>query len=183
MTEFLSIFITWQFLVLCVGIAAITFVIRTTIEFFILNNPRMPGNSQSKFWREFFLVILPIVLGFLFAIFGNSFPYPEPILDPYSKFLFGSAAGLLSPTLYRVIKALFWKTAGGEPIMPQPPFPYNPQPPYGPQPPYNPQPPYGPQPYQPIPYPDPNHANIFPSNSNDDLRIDEPLKISRNTKI
>jgi len=150
MTEFLSIFLTWQFLVLCVGIAAITFVIRTIIEYFILNNPRMPGNSQSRFWRDLALVILPIGLGILFAVFGKSFPYPEAISEPYSKFLFSSSAGLLSPTLYRVIKALFWKPTGID---------YNPIP----YPVYNPQI----NPVYPVnPTPNPFPINPFPNNSN-----------------
>jgi len=111
MNELLSIFFTWQFLLLSVGISAITFVIRTGIEYFILDNPKMPGNSKSNFWRNFVLVILPIGLGFVFAKIGVSFPYPDAIHDPYSKFLFSSSAGLLSPTLYRVIKAMLWNSA------------------------------------------------------------------------
>lgn len=120
MNEFLSIFITWQFLVLCIGIAAVTFVIRTIIEFAILDNPHMPGNRASKFWREVVLVILPIVLGVVFAAVGKSFPYPAVISEAYSKFLFSASAGLLSPTLYRVIRALLWKNTTGE--QPMPPF-------------------------------------------------------------
>jgi hypothetical protein len=109
MNEFLAVFLTWQFLVLCVGIAAITFVIRTLVEYFILNNPKMPGNSSSRFWRDVALVILPILLGIVFPLIGRDFPYPLAIVDSSSKFLFSSSAGLLSPTLYRVIKALLWK--------------------------------------------------------------------------
>lgn len=111
--EFLSIFITWQFVLLCMSISAVTFFIRTIIEFTILDNPKMPGNSRSKFWRDCFLVLLPIVLGFLFPILGKTFPYPNQIVEPYSKFLFTSAAGLISPTLYRVIKALLWQNIPG----------------------------------------------------------------------
>lgn len=135
MNELLSIFITWQFLVLCIGIAAITFVFRTTIEYFILNNPRMPGNSKSRFWRDFVLVIFPIVVGVLFAFVGKSFPYPQAIYEPYARVLFTASAGLLSPTAYRVIKALLWRNAGGQdppnpspygPFFPSNPFPQNP---------------------------------------------------------
>lgn len=114
MNDVLSIFITWQFLVLCIGITAITAVIRTVVEYTILNNPKMPGNSNSKFWRDFFLVLLPIGLGVGFTWVGKTFPYPSVIVEPYSRFLFTSSAGLLSPTLYRVIKAMFWKTAGND---------------------------------------------------------------------
>lgn len=120
MNEFLSIFITWQFLVLCIGIAAITFVLRTIIEFAVLDNPHMPGSRASSFWRDVVLVILPIILGMIFAVVGKSFPYPEVLSESYSKFLFSASAGLLSPTLYRVIRALLWKNTTGE--QPMPPF-------------------------------------------------------------
>lgn len=129
MNEFLSIFITWQFLVLCVGITAITFIFKTIIEYSILNNPNMPGNSRSRFWRDLVLPLLPIILGVLFAIFAKSFPYPAVMTEIYSKFLFGISAGLLSPTLYRVIRAMLWKNVGNNdtPIspFPQPVFPTN----------------------------------------------------------
>jgi hypothetical protein len=129
MNEFLSIFLNWQFLVLCGGIAAVTFVIRTTVEFAILDNPHMPGSRESRFWREFVLVILPIVLGFIFPVIARSFTYPDVIHDIYSKFLFSASAGLLSPTLYRVIKALMWKNVGDtQPLAPLPPLPVLPVP-------------------------------------------------------
>jgi hypothetical protein len=130
MIEFLSIFATWQFLVLCLGIAAVTFVFRTTIEYAILNNPSMPGNSHSRFWRDFILVIFPVILGVVFAFTGKSFPYPEAIYEPYSRLLFSASAGLLSPTAYRVIKALFWRHAGQEPQVQNPYGPVFPQNPF-----------------------------------------------------
>lgn len=121
MDTLISIFVTWQFVILTIGIAAMTMLFRTFIEYFWLDNPRLPGNSKSKIWREGVLTTFPIFMGILFAIFGKSFPYPEAINEPYSRFLFGSSAGLLSPTLYRVLKAFLWKNAGIDPS--SPPFP------------------------------------------------------------
>lgn len=109
MDAVLSIFVTWQFLVLCIGITAITFIFRTTIEYFILNNPKMPGSSGSRFWTDLALPLFPIIVGMIFVFIAKSFPYPSVMTEEYSKFLFSISAGLLSPTLYRVIKALLWK--------------------------------------------------------------------------
>lgn len=109
MNELLSIFATWQFILLCTGISAFCFFVRTIIESMILNNPNMPGNSKSKFWRDVFLVLLPVVCGFVFPLFAKTFIYPVALTDIYSKFLFSSSAGLIAPTAYRVIKALLWK--------------------------------------------------------------------------
>ena len=144
MNEFLAIFITWQFLVLCLGIAAVTFIVRTIVEFAILNNPRMPGNSSSRLWRDVILVILPILLGILFFFVGKSFAYPTAITESYGKFLFSAVAGLLSPTLYRVIKAMLWNQANINPT----PSPYTPNFPPNPS---------------PFPlFPPTNDPNIFP---------------------
>lgn len=121
MNEFLSIFLTWQFVLLALGISAITYVIRTIIEYCVLNNPKMPGNSASRFWRDFVLVLLPVALGMIFPLVGKSFPYPQIIHEAYSRFLFGSTAGLLSPILYRVIKAMLWRNASSN--QPPPYFP------------------------------------------------------------
>lgn len=107
----LSLFLTWQFIALCVGITAVTFIFRTVVEYLVLNNPKLPGNSASRFWRDLALPLFPVLLGILFAISAKSFPYPGVINEFYSKFLFGISAGLFSPTLYRVIKAFLWKNA------------------------------------------------------------------------
>lgn len=122
MNELLSIFLTWQFLLLCIGFAALTFLVRVVIEFSVLNNPKLPGNSQSKVWREGFLVLFPVILGFVFPWVGKSFSYPIVLVDPYSKFMFSASAGLLSPIAYRVIKAALWKTVdSGQSSDPTPP--------------------------------------------------------------
>lgn len=117
--DFLAIFISWQFLLLCVSIAAVTFIIRTLTEYLVLDNPKLPGNSKAKAWRDGALVLLPVFLGILFPFVAKTFTYPEVLVEPYSKFLFCLAAGLLSPTLYRVIKAQLWKNAGVDPNPPQ----------------------------------------------------------------
>ena len=44
----LSTFTSWQFMFLTLGIAAITFVLRKLIEYFILENPNLPGDKKSK---------------------------------------------------------------------------------------------------------------------------------------
>lgn len=109
MNELLSIYLNWQFIVLCVGISAICFIVRTIVEYAILNNPNLPGDSKNKFWRDVFLVLFPVLCGMAFPFIAKTFPYPAVVTETYSKFLFSASAGLLSPTAYRVIKALLWK--------------------------------------------------------------------------
>lgn len=107
MDELLRIFISWQFIVLCLGIASITFVIRKIFEFIILSNPQLPGSKNSALWRSLILPILPIIIGGIAAFFANTYPYPEGLgASEFGRVCFGLAAGALSTTLYRVILEL-----------------------------------------------------------------------------
>lgn len=115
MSDLIAMFINFQFMLLCLGIAAITFVARTTIEYFVLKNPKLPGDVNSRFWRELFLPIFPVLLGVVFPFVGTSFMYPVTVVAESSKIMFGLVAGLFSPTLYRVIKGLLNKQVGDPP--------------------------------------------------------------------
>lgn len=110
-TVFLAIF-SWQFLIFCLGIAAITFVIRKLVEYFVLNNPSMPGNSSSKVWKELLLPIGPVVGGALFGLIATKYPYPTGISSISARVMFGLVAGLLSGLVYRIIKAMANKNEG-----------------------------------------------------------------------
>lgn len=106
MDNLLQTLLTWQFILFSLGIAAITEVIRRGIEFFILDNPKMPGTRASKFWREFLLPIAPYVNGILIAFFATKFPYPEGIDSVSAREFFGLVAGAFSGLTYRVITGL-----------------------------------------------------------------------------
>lgn len=107
MDELLRIFLSWQFIVLTLGIASITFVIRKIMEFIILNNPSLPGNKNSIFWRSLALPILPIIIGGIATFFSTGYPYPELLgTSEFGRVCFGLGAGALSTTLYRVILEL-----------------------------------------------------------------------------
>lgn len=111
MSAFLSIFCTWQFILLCFGISAVCFVVRTLVEYFWLDNPNLIGNKNSRFW-ETFLLLFPVFLGFVFPLFAKGFVFPDQIKDVYSRFLFSASSGLAAPTIYRVIRAMLWVQAG-----------------------------------------------------------------------
>lgn len=107
MDELLRIFLSWQFIVLTLGIASITFVIRKILEFVIINNPKLPGNKNSILWRSVILPVLPIIIGGIATFLSKSYPYPELLgASEFGRVCFGLAAGALSTTLYRVILEL-----------------------------------------------------------------------------
>lgn len=106
---FYAIF-SWQFLLFCLGIAAVTFVIRKLVEYFVLDNPKMPGNKASKLWRELLLPIGPVCGGALLGLVAGKYPYPEGIHSVSGRVIFGLVAGLLSGLVYRVISGMLKKT-------------------------------------------------------------------------
>lgn len=104
MDEILRIFLTWQFMIFCLGLAAITFVIRKIFEFAVLNNPRMPGSKNSLIWRALLLPIAPVVNGALAGFLAKNYPYPEGLgASTYGRISFGLVAGLFSGLVYRVV--------------------------------------------------------------------------------
>ncbi len=102
----LEALLSWQFLLFCLGIAAITFVIRKIVEFTILDNPKMPGSKFSKFWRELLLPVGPVFTGSIIAFFAKQYPYPQGISSASGRLLFGLVAGFLSGLVYRVITGM-----------------------------------------------------------------------------
>ncbi len=106
MDNILNNLLTVQFIIFCLSLSAITFVIRKLVEFYVLDNPKMPGSKTSKFWTSLFLPIAPIVNGALFGAYMTQFPYPDGITSFGSRVLFGLMAGLVSAHVYRVIKGL-----------------------------------------------------------------------------
>ena len=108
MNSMLEIFANWNFVLLCVAISCCVFVMRKLIDFWVLDNPRIPLNKQSRVWRELVLPFLPIAISIAFASSpaSNSFPYPEVLTTWAGKFLFIVSSGLLSPLVYRVITGL-----------------------------------------------------------------------------
>lgn len=104
--------ISWQFILFCLGIAAITFVFKKGVEFFVLDNPKMPGTRTSKFWRDLILPIFPIVSGSLVGLFAPQYPFPEYLHATSGRVIFGLVAGMLSSTIYRMMTAFLKSKLG-----------------------------------------------------------------------
>lgn len=95
------------FLIFCLAIASITYVFRTIIEFFILDNPKVPLDKRSRFWTEVFLPILPIIIGVVISYFGNKIPLLLDLTDnAQGRIAYGLTGGALSTVIFRMIKSL-----------------------------------------------------------------------------
>lgn len=99
--------VSWQFVLFCLGVAAVTFILRKCIEFFVLDNPKMPGTRSSKFWTELVLPTFPVVFGCLTGLLATQYPYPETLQSAGGRMTFGLVAGLFSGLIYRVAKSFF----------------------------------------------------------------------------
>lgn len=116
--------LSWQFILFALSIAALTFVVRSVVEY-CLDNPKIPTGSvtkQSKLWTELLLPILPVVSGAVIGFFATAYPFPDGLTTSSGRVAFGLVAGLLSGLLYRVIKGtLISKISGTTPTNPEDP--------------------------------------------------------------
>lgn len=106
MDNVLQALLNWQFVFFALAIAAMTFVVKTVIEFAI-DNPNIPTgnmNKESRFWREVFLPISPVLIGAIAGFCVQVYPFPEGIESASARVMFGMVAGLLSGLLFRIIK-------------------------------------------------------------------------------
>lgn len=100
MPDLLSLIISSQMVILSLSIAAVTLIIRKLVEFKV--------DKNSHFYSAVVLPILPILLGMILA------PLTGLVPDLVVKHLgavvvFGSIAGMLSGTVYRVVNAALKK--------------------------------------------------------------------------
>lgn len=96
----LSTLFSLQFLIFCLGLAAVIFVVRRFVEYFV------KAGSLLKLWHELILPVFPVMLGGFTGLLATMYPYPEGIQSLSGRVLFGLVAGLLSGLVYRVIKSL-----------------------------------------------------------------------------
>ncbi len=103
---------SWQFALFCLGIAGVTFVVRKLVEFFVLDNPKMPGTRTSKFWRDLVLPVFPILFGGLMGGLLHKYPFPDSLPSVSSKIIFGIVAGLFSAQVYRLMNSFLKSKLG-----------------------------------------------------------------------
>lgn len=107
MDQLLGFLFSFSFMIFCLGIAGISFVIRRMVEFLILDHPKVPTDRKNSWWRELILPILPVVIGGVLAFLAPEYPYPEALgVAVLGRVFFGVVAGLFSGLVYRVIIGL-----------------------------------------------------------------------------
>lgn len=100
----LSQFITWQmlfsFVLLSLGIYAMTLVIRTIVEVLWVNA------KNNRYWREIFLPLGGIANGIILGALLSVFPLPELLSNHLSnRMIYGAVCGLFASFLYNRAKS------------------------------------------------------------------------------
>lgn len=92
-----SSFFSASFLFYCFAIFAITFIVRTIVEYFI------HSAKTSNVWNNLLLPLLPLLMGGISGIFAKM--YPDPLgTSIFARETFGLTAGLLSGLVYKMLK-------------------------------------------------------------------------------
>lgn len=101
MDQLLLTFLTWQFLLFCIGLSAIVEVVRRFVEYF------EKDVKDLQLWNKLILPVAPVFLGVGFSALIEAYPYPDGIgVSVGARIMFGLTAGLLSGFIYRSIKAV-----------------------------------------------------------------------------
>jgi len=92
---------TWalNFILFCLGINAITYMLRIIVEYFI--------SSDNKLWNKMLLPLSPVIFGGLIAFFAKSYQYFDGNMGNTARIFFGFSAGMFSGLAYQVINGVF----------------------------------------------------------------------------
>ena len=101
-----SAFLSWNFILYCLGVSTITYVVRTITEYFAQKFKFMATFIASPFWTELFLPLMPLINGGVIAYFATGYPYPYGISALSGRIVFGVVGGMLSGLIFRVLKGL-----------------------------------------------------------------------------
>lgn len=101
----ISIFLGWQFVLFCLGIATLTFIVRKIVEYF-LDKPSVPMEKGSKLWTELLLPVGPVITGAILGYLFKGYPFPEGISSDSARMFFGLVAGMFSGLVYRIINGM-----------------------------------------------------------------------------
>lgn len=99
MDPILQTLLSWQFIIFGMAVAAIVFVIRKVVEYFL-------PSKDTKLWNDLLLPIIPVFLGVVLGWVFKTFPYPDGLTTTGDRIVFGLVAGLLSTLMYRVMRSL-----------------------------------------------------------------------------
>jgi len=96
--------LSWNFLLLCLTIAAINFSLRKITDYCMVQFNLV--NKFAKFYNDVFLPLSPILTGLLFCGVATKYPYSSDIVSLSGRLSMGLTAGSFSSIIYRVIRSM-----------------------------------------------------------------------------
>lgn len=111
MDTILQALLSWQFVLFCLAVSAIVFVVRKVAEYAMANISW--AAKESKLWTDLILPILPIVVGLAYAFLAKKYPYPDGISAESARITFGLVAGSLASLVYRAVKSVIVSKLNG----------------------------------------------------------------------
>lgn len=107
MDQALSFFFTWNVILFCLLLAAVTFAVRRIAE------SVWPVLTGLRSWRDAALPSFPIALGAVIAVVASKYPYPPGISSVSGRVFFGGVCGFVSAWVYKLVRVGFVAKAGG----------------------------------------------------------------------
>lgn len=103
MDNALQALLSWQFVLFCIAVSAVTFVVRNIVDYVLQKYNIQP--QDSHLWSNLILPILPVFLGTIGALIATQYPYPLEITSASGRLAFGLCAGLSAGLVWRWIKS------------------------------------------------------------------------------
>jgi hypothetical protein len=101
-------FVSWQTVLFCLGIAILTYGVRTVVE------NVWKGAASNAIWNHVFVRLGPIGTGSGLALVSKSFPWPSEIVgSPLAMAFYGAACGVASAYVYAAFRAWLGAAAQG----------------------------------------------------------------------
>lgn len=102
-----SAFVNWQTVLFCLGIAILTYVVRTIVE------AVWKGADKNDVWNEVGVRLGPIGTGVGLVFASKTFPWPTQIVgSSLAMAFYGAACGVASAYVYAAFRA--WLTVAGK---------------------------------------------------------------------
>lgn len=103
MDSALEALFSWQFVLFCIAVSAVTSVIRNVVDYSLKTYDVIP--KENHLWSNLILPILPVFFGTIGALIAKQYPYPLEISSISGRLAFGLCAGLLAGFVWRWVKA------------------------------------------------------------------------------
>ncbi len=103
MEKFIETFLSWQLIMFCLSVSAVTFVFKKFITYGVKKVRVL--KKFNDFWMEVLMPTIPVIMGGFMSYILTSYPFPPEANDTSSRVFFGIVAGMFSGLVYKIVKS------------------------------------------------------------------------------